>query len=202
MRVNQIKEIIAASRASVFFIDEAQQVTWKDIGDIETIEGFARASGAEVQHFTLNSQFRCGGSDDYLVWLDDTLGIRNDEASYFSTGRYDFQVFDDPSKLHDIIREKNAETNKSRMVAGYCWNWVSRADRNQPDITFPEFKYKADWNLTEHGGTWIIEPDSVSQVGCIHTCQGLELDYVGVIIGPDLIFRNVVPTGIEPVSKV
>jgi len=76
------------------------------------------------------------------------------------------------------------------MVAGYCWNWVSRADRNQPDITFPEFRYKADWNLTEHGGTWIIEPDSVSQVGCIHTCQGLELDYVGVIIGPDLIFRN------------
>lgn len=188
--VNQIKEIIAASRASVFFIDEAQQVTWKDIGDIETIEGFARASGAEVQHFTLNSQFRCGGSDDYLVWLDDTLGIRNDDASYFSTGRYDFQVFDDPSKLHDTIREKNAETNKSRMVAGYCWNWVSRADRNQPDITFPEFRYKADWNLTEHGGTWIIEPDSVSQVGCIHTCQGLELDYVGVIIGPDLIFRN------------
>jgi hypothetical protein len=188
--VNQIKEIIAASRASVFFIDEAQQVTWKDIGDIETIEGFARASGAEVQHFTLNSQFRCGGSDDYLVWLDDTLGIRNDEASYFSTGRYDFQVFDDPSKLHDMIREKNVETNKSRMVAGYCWNWVSRADRNKPDITFPEFRYKADWNLTEHGGTWIIEPDSVSQVGCIHTCQGLELDYVGVIIGPDLIFRN------------
>ena len=165
-------------------------MTWKDIGDIETIESFARASGAEVQHFTLNSQFRCGGSDDYLVWLDDTLGIRNDEASYFSTGRYDFQVFEDPSKLHDTIREKNAETNKSRMVAGYCWNWVSRADRNQPDITFPEFRYKADWNLTEHGGTWIIEPDSVSQVGCIHTCQGLELDYVGVIIGPDLIFRN------------
>jgi DUF2075 family protein len=188
--VNQIKEIIAAARSSVFFIDEAQQVTWKDIGDIGAIEGFANAAGAEVQHFTLNSQFRCGGSDDYLVWLDDTLGIRSDEASYFSPARYDFRIFDDPTALHDTIREKNQHNNKSRMVAGYCWEWTSRKPGGAPDIVFPKFRYEAEWNLTEHGSKWIIEPDSVSEVGCIHTCQGLELDYVGVIIGPDLIFRN------------
>jgi DUF2075 family protein len=188
--VNQIKEIINAARASVFFIDEAQQVTWKDIGDIDSIEALANEAGAEVHHFTLHSQFRCGGSDDYLVWLDDTLGIRSDKASYFSPDRYDFQVFDSPSQLHTLIRQKNASTNKSRMVAGYCWNWVSKKDRMQPDLVFPEYRYEATWNLTEHGSKWIIEPDSVSEVGCIHTCQGLELDYVGVIIGPDLIFRN------------
>ena len=188
--VNQIKEIIEASRASVFFIDEAQQVTWKDIGDVESIESFAKASGAEVHHFTLHSQFRCGGSDDYLVWLDDTLGIRKDQASYFSPERYDFQVFNDPAALHELIRQKNASTNKSRMVAGYCWDWVSKKDRQQPDLVFPTFRYQANWNLTEHGSKWIIEPDSVSEVGCIHTCQGLELDYVGVIIGPDLIFKD------------
>ena len=50
--------------------------------------------------------------------------------------------------------------------------------------------YQAQWNLNSHGQSWIIQPDSVSEVGCIHTCQGLELDYVGVIIGPDLIVRN------------
>jgi len=188
--VNQIKEIIAASRASVFFIDEAQQVTWKDIGDISAIEEFAKAAGAEVHHFTLHSQFRCGGSDDYLVWLDDTLGIRSDDSSYFSPDRYDFRIFDNPAELHDTIREKNRDSYKSRMVAGYCWNWVSRNDKTQADLAFPEFRYQANWNLTEHGSKWIIEPDSVSEVGCIHTCQGLELDYVGVIIGPDLVFRN------------
>jgi len=188
--VNQIKEIIAASRASVFFIDEAQQVTWKDIGDISAIEEFAKAAGAEIHHFTLHSQFRCGGSDDYLVWLDDTLGIRSDNSSYFSPDRYDFRIFDNPVELHDTIREKNRDSNKSRMVAGYCWNWVSRNDKTQADLAFPEFRYQANWNLTEHGSKWIIEPDSVSEVGCIHTCQGLELDYVGVIIGPDLVFRD------------
>jgi len=188
--VNQIKEIIAASRASVFFIDEAQQVTWKDIGDISAIEEFAKVAGAEIHHFTLHSQFRCGGSDDYLVWLDDTLGIRSDDSSYFSPDRYDFRIFDNPVELHDTIREKNRDSNKSRMVAGYCWNWVSRNDKTQADLAFPEFRYQANWNLTEHGSKWIIEPDSVSEVGCIHTCQGLELDYVGVIIGPDLVFRD------------
>jgi DUF2075 family protein len=188
--VNQIKEIIAATRTAVFFIDEAQQVTWKDIGDIGAIKTFAKAENAEIQEFTLHSQFRCGGSDDYLVWLDDTLGIRNDEASYFSPNRYDFRIFDDPAMLHETIREKNKDANKSRMVAGYCWDWTSRKPGGAPDIVFPEFAYEAEWNLTEHGSKWIIEPDSVSEVGCIHTCQGLELDYVGVIIGPDLIFRN------------
>jgi len=188
--VNQIKEIIAASRASVFFIDEAQQVTWKDIGDISAIERFAKDAGAEIHHFTLHSQFRCGGSDDYLVWLDDTLGIRSDDSSYFSPDRYDFRIFDNPAELHDTIRERNRDSNKSRMVAGYCWNWVSRNDKTQADLAFSEFRYQANWNLTEHGSKWIIEPDSVSEVGCIHTCQGLELDYVGVIIGPDLVFRD------------
>jgi DUF2075 family protein len=76
------------------------------------------------------------------------------------------------------------------MVAGYCWDWSSRKPGGAPDILFPEFSYEAKWNLTKHGSKWIIEADSVSEVGCIHTCQGLELDYVGVIIGPDLVFRN------------
>jgi DUF2075 family protein/thymidine kinase len=188
--VNQIKEIINAAKASVFFIDEAQQVTWQDIGTVQEIEDFARGAKAEIQHLTLTSQFRCGGSDDYLVWLDDTLGVRADDASYFSPDRYDFRIFDDPAKLHDTIREKNKTNNKSRMVAGYCWNWVSKNDSKQSDLVFPEFRYQAQWNLDQHAGTWIIQPDSVSEVGCIHTCQGLEVDYVGVIIGPDLVFRN------------
>jgi DUF2075 family protein/thymidine kinase len=188
--VNQIKEIIEAARATVFFIDEAQQVTWQDIGDVATIETFAHGADADVTHLALHSQFRCNGSDDYLVWLDDTLGVRKDNTGYFSRDRYDFRIFDDPSALHATIREKNRSNNKSRMVAGYCWDWVSKSDTSQADLVFPEFKYEAKWNLLEHGGAFVIEVDSVSEVGCIHTCQGLELDYVGVIVGPDLVVRD------------
>ena len=185
--VNQIQEIIQAARTSVFFIDEAQKVTWKDIGEISAIEKFAVEAGAEIEHLELTSQFRCGGSDDYMVWLDNALGVRIETDSYFSPGKFDFKIVDSPTELHELVKEKNRINNKSRVVAGYCWEWVSRKDKNKSDIKFPEFSFEADWNLTAHGSKWIIHEESVKEVGCIHTCQGLELDYVGVIIGPDLV---------------
>jgi len=185
--VNQIQEIIEASRTSVFFIDEAQKVTWKDIGEIASIEKFALAAGAEVEYLELTSQFRCGGSDDFMAWLDNALGVRLEADSYFSPGKFDFKIVDSPTELHELIKVKNQENNKSRVVAGYCWEWVSRNDKSLSDIKFPKFRFEADWNLTEYGMNWIIDPDSVDEIGCIHTCQGLELDYVGVIIGPDLV---------------
>ena len=134
----------------------------------------------------LESQFRCGGSDDYMAWLDDVLGVKNDSENYFSPERFDFKIFDSPSELHQVIRQKNLINNKSRMVAGYCWNWISKKDSKQFDIKIPEFGYEVQWNLASYGSEWIINPKSVDEVGCIHTCQGLEVDYVGVIIGPDL----------------
>jgi DUF2075 family protein len=184
--VNQIKEIIESSRTSVFFIDEAQKVTWQDIGEISSIEHFAKKVGAEIQYLELHSQFRCGGSDDYMVWLDNALGVQIDNESYFSNEKFEFKIVESPTELHDLIKEKNKENNKSRVVAGYCWDWVSKKDRNKYDITFPKFGFQAEWNLESQGGEWIIKEGSIEQVGCIHTSQGLELDYVGVIVGPDL----------------
>jgi len=184
--VNQIKEIIETSRTSVFFIDEAQKVTWQDIGEISSIEHFAKNVGAEIQYLELHSQFRCGGSDDYMVWLDNALGVQIDNESYFSNDKFEFKIVESPTELHELIKEKNKENNKSRVVAGYCWDWVSKKDRNKYDITFPKFGFQAEWNLESQGGEWIIKEGSIEQVGCIHTSQGLELDYVGVIIGPDL----------------
>ena len=188
--VNQIREIIQAARTSVFFIDEAQKVTWKDIGEISAIKEFAVAADAEIEELELTSQFRCGGSDDYMAWLDNALGVRIETDSYFSPGKFDFKIVNSPTELHELIKEKNKINNKSRVVAGYCWEWVSRNDKHQSDIKFPEFNFEADWNLTAHGGKWIIHEESVKEIGCIHTCQGLELDYVGVIIGPDLVVSN------------
>ena len=187
---NQIKEIIRAARTSVFFIDEAQKVTWADVGEVDSIIEAAEMAGANVHHLTLSSQFRCGGSDDYLAWLDDALGVKATADHYFSTERFDFQIFDSVKELEQVIREKNKEANKARLVAGYCWDWVSKSDPESFDIVFPQEKFKMKWNLNSYGQTWIIDSNSVNEVGCIHTCQGLEVDYVGVIIGEDLVFRN------------
>ncbi len=187
---NQIKEIINAARTSVFFIDEAQKVTWADVGEIDAIEEAAQLAGANVQHLTLSSQFRCGGSDDYLAWLDDALGVQATADHYFSTDRFDFQIFDSVKELEITIREKNTESNKARLVAGYCWDWVSKTDSEKFDIVIPSEKFEMKWNLNSYGQTWIIDPKSVNEVGCIHTCQGLEVDYVGVIIGEDLVVKD------------
>lgn len=186
MGENQAKEIIRSARTSVFFIDEAQKVTWADVGEIAMIEEHARVEGAEVEHLELQSQFRCGGSDDYMAWLDNTLGIRPMAEHYFSPGRFDFKIFDNPVQMHNQIKEKNKGNNKSRLVAGYCWDWISKNDSRLFDISLPDFGFKAKWNLTSDGSDWIIQPNSVEEVGCIHTCQGLEVDYIGVIVGPDL----------------
>ena len=91
------------------------------------------------------------------------------------------------SSIISAIKEKNAAGHKSRVVAGYCWDWVSKKDPTKMDIVLQNGAFQAKWNLTEHGSLWIEREESISEVGCIHTCQGLELDYIGVIIGPDLI---------------
>ena len=182
---NQIREVIQAAKTSVFFLDEAQKVTWKDIGESFEIEKFARAMGAEIHHLELKTQFRCNGSDGYLTWLDESLGIAEDSGNSFSDANYDFQVFDDPSELYAEIRNRNKLNNKSRMLAGYCWDWISKKDKLKFDIEFPKFNFRAKWNLESRGSAWIIDPNSIDDIGCIHTSQGLELEYAGVIIGPD-----------------
>jgi DUF2075 family protein len=187
---NQIREIIAAARCAVFFLDEDQRVTIKDIGTREAIERWAQEGGAQVTRLELASQFRCNGSDGYLAWLDDVLGLRSTANTLLSNGEFDFRVLDSPVELHALITERNRERNRARVVAGYCWEWASKKDAAANDIVIPEFGYARQWNLTRDGSLWIISPESVEQVGCIHTCQGLEVDYVGVIVGDDFIVRD------------
>lgn len=191
---NQIMELIRSARCTVFFADDDQIVTLSDIGRTEELERWSRAAGAEVTRLELASQFRCAGSDGYIAWLDNFLGIRETANADFDRDSFDFRIVDSPVELHDLIREKNRLDNKARVVAGYCWDWKSKKDPKAWDIEIPEFGYQAQWNLDKDGSLWIIAPDSVEQVGCIHTCQGLELDYVGVIIGPDLRWVDGKPT--------
>ncbi|HEX4997230.1 MAG TPA: DNA/RNA helicase domain-containing protein [Terriglobia bacterium] len=185
---NQIREIIRASRCSVFFLDEDQKVTLKDIGEKRQIHQWARIEGAVVTELALESQFRCNGSNGYLAWLDNALQIRSTANETLDPEEYNFRIFDSPQDLHEWIHEKNRIANRARMVAGYCWDWISKKHPELRDIVIGS--YAATWNLDSHGQAWIIQPNSVNEVGCIHTCQGLELDYVGVIVGEDLVARR------------
>jgi len=188
---NQIKEIINASKLAIFFIDERQRVTLKDVGSVQMIKEFANGYGAKVTKAILESQFRCNGSDGYLAWIDDVLQIRETANANYFDSNYDFRIYSDPNELRNEIEKLNKVNNKSRIVAGYCWDWVKEGKNNPNvhDIVIPEHNFSISWNLgnTE---TWAIDQNSVCEAGCIHTCQGLEFDYVGVIIGDDLIYKD------------
>ena len=187
---NQVLEILNASKFTIFFIDNDQRIHINDIGESAQIEKWAYSMGCVVKHLKLESQFRCNGSDGYLAWLDQSLQIRNTANLLLSQDDFDFRIFTDPNELRSAIEEKNLINNKSRIVAGYCWDWNTKKGISDYDIIIPEYNFKMKWNLTQDGSTWIIADNSINEAGCIHTCQGLEMDYVGVIIGNDLYYEN------------
>ena len=186
---NQIKEIIHAAVCSVFFIDESQRVTMDDIGSVDEIKKWAKAEDSEVIEMELVSQFRCNGSNGYLAWIDNLLEIR--ETANYNLEGLDYEVIlcDDPADLQRIIIEKNQEANRARILAGYCWNWPKdkRKDSSFHDIKIGDFGIS--WNLDD-GQAFAISENSVNEAGCIHTTQGLEFDYVGVLIGDDIRYEN------------
>ncbi|MFB5195279.1 DNA/RNA helicase domain-containing protein [Neobacillus sp. KR4-4] len=187
---NQVKELIKASKFTLFFIDENQRVTLKDIGSIDMIKKYAYELNSEVRIGKLVSQFRCDGSDAYIAWLDDVLQIRETANTHYYGVDYDFRVMDDPHDMLHEIEKLNRMNNKSRMLAGYCWEWPTgeRTNTMYKDIVIPEYNFEISWNLKD--SIWAIDQNSVSEAGCIHTAQGLEFDFVGVIIGPDLRYEN------------
>ena len=186
---NQIKEIIHSSYCSVFFIDESQRVTMDDIGSLEEIRKWADEENSMIYEMELQSQFRCNGSDGYLAWLDDVLEIR-ETANYNLDGiDFDIRVCDSPMEVRQLIIERNKKENRSRILAGYCWDWDKKQgnNTNYHDIKIGDFGMS--WNLA-NGEPFAISETSVNEVGCIHTAQGLEFDYVGVIIGDDIRYEN------------
>ena len=168
---NQIKEIIHASRVSVFLIDENQKVTTSDIGSIELIKEYAEEENSAVycgEELNLVSQFRCNGSDGYLAFLDNLLGIRQTANTTLDMD-YDIKVFDNPNEMREAVRVKNNINNKSRLLAGYCYEWITQKNPfgDEDDIVL-EDNFKAKWNFG-NTTTWAIDETSFDQIGCIHT---------------------------------
>ena len=182
---NQIKEIIKSSKHSVFFIDEKQKVHLNDIGTIGEIEKWANIYNKKIYKYSLLSQFRCNNSGNYLDFVDYILGIKNDFEG--NIGNYEFKMCDSPNELKKIIEEKNKKY-KARIIAGYCWNWDKKEIDNSDyhDIKIGDFGIS--WNLGAKQ-TFAVD-DSINEAGCIHSVQGLEFEYVGIIIGNDLLYKN------------
>lgn len=188
---NQVKECIQSSLLSIFLIDEDQRITTKDIGSISEIKYWAKEIGSEVimsEDTILQSQFRCNGSDMYIQLLNNILQVGEYIDINLSELKYNIKIFDDPNEMRNELREINKINNKARMVAGYCYDWNVKNQRGEYDIIL-EKDFKAKWNLSGDK-IWAINSSSFEEVGCIHTAQGLEFDYVGVIIGKDLRYDN------------
>ena len=189
---NQVKECISASLLSIFLLDEDQAVTVNDIGSIAEISKWCRELNSTLKmpaEAKLVSQFRCNGSDAYIQFIDDILQRTEESVTVdLDELNFDFRIFDRAIELREALREKNAINNKSRMVAGYCYDWNVKHGRGDYDIMLPD-GFKAKWNL-EKDKIWAINPNSFEEVGCIHTAQGLEFDYVGVLIGKDLKYDS------------
>jgi DUF2075 family protein len=192
---NQIEDIVKASKTSIFFVDENQIIRPEDIGTIEEIKRIANKHEASINELELQVQFRCSGSDGYINWLDHTLGLK--ETANFDSWedkKFEFVIFDDPNEVREAIRKKQNEGFDAQMLAGYAWKWTSAKEGNSDsqieDVEIPEYNFRMPWNSRKVGSNWAIDEKNNEQIGCIHTSQGLEFDYVGVIIGKDLCFDN------------
>jgi uncharacterized protein len=190
---NQIEDIIRASMVNVFFIDDFQRIRPDDIGSVEEIMRVAELYGSEVHEYTLSAQFRCSGADGFMNWIDHILQIRQTgNFDGWDQNAFEFKLIDTPHQLRDAIQQKVQAGYKARMLAGFAWNWTKDSDGNRngevADVVIKEHDFSMPWNGRAISSMWAIHNSGSEQIGCVHTSQGLEFDYVGVIIGNDLKF--------------
>jgi hypothetical protein len=196
----QIEELLNVSKVAVFFIDDNQVVRPDEIGSVQYIREYAERYQCNLLEYELEAQFRCNGSDGFINWVNNTLGIRKTANVIWEQGneQFDFQIFRSPAEVEQAIRQKVTEGYNGRMTAGFCWPWSSPdgAGNLADDVVIGE--YRRPWNAKPDAvklapgipkaPLWAHDPNGIEQVGCVYTAQGFEFDYVGVIFGADLRF--------------
>ena len=184
---DMLGDAIKAAKVAVFFVDDDQRITVEDRYSVDSIIAYAKRENAIVHKpYELVSQFRCDGSDGYISFLNNLLELKQTANTTFEFNKLNVKVFDNPVQMRDELRELNKINDKARMIAGYCYDWNVKNGRGDWDIKLPN-GFKAKWNL-ENDDHWAVNPNSFEEIGCIHTCQGMEFDYVGVFIGKDLYY--------------
>lgn len=195
----QLDELLSAARTPVFLLDQNQVVRPGELGTVADIEAAAKERGIDVLSITLDDQFRCGGSLAYVAWVERLLGLRPGGPSRWR-GDDDFSVsvMESPYELDAWRADREADGYSARLSAGFCWPWSDprRDGTLVHDVTIGS--WSRSWNLKGDrsiGGAppaalWATDPAGSWQVGCIYTAQGFEYDFAGVIIGPDLVWRD------------
>lgn len=182
----QLDWIRARSRHQVLMVDPEQSVRPADLPP-ELLRSLVDEAKDERRHYPLTSQLRVKAGEDYIGWVRSILrpGPPDPDAPPLAPRTfegYDLRFFDDLGEMHDAIRERDAEHGLARLVAGYAWEWRSRNNSSAYDIELDGRQLR--WNTT--ATDWIASNTSLDEVGSIHTVQGYDLNYAGVIIGQDL----------------
>ena len=201
---NQIEDIVKAAGVSVFFVDDNQALRPYDIGSVDSIRQAADKHNVPVEQVDLAAQFRCQGSEGFLNWLAVVLGLADAQSTGNAHGwdktAFDFDIVDTPEEVIDFVNEKNRSAgvhnpvpgrsiiSGARLLAGYAWPWTKEGNNlgEVPDVDLGSVKLP--WNNRKSSYKWAIDPATMlrNEVGCVHTSQGLEFDWVGVFIGKDL----------------
>ena len=168
--------ILKCSTQQILFYDENQSVRPTDVH-------VDRFKNLKATHHLLTSQLRVKGGEKYIEFVSNIFDGQKNIDTEFSN--YDFKIYNDVKQMFADIIDKNSKFSLCRMVAGFAWPWVSRGKPNATDININGFKMK--WNSTTTN--WVNSPNAINEVGCIHTIQGYDLNYVGVIIGPELAYN-------------
>jgi uncharacterized protein len=199
-RCSQAEELINASKVTVFLLDENQFVRPDEVGSSELIREESRKRRATFSVYDLETQFRCGGCAEYTQWVDWLLGFSADRPSGWGD-RYRLELARRPEDLDALIEEGRRLGHSARSVAGFCWPWSDPTSDNTllDDVTIGTWQRpwnrkapeKARFTPANHPYTrWAQTTEGESQVGCIYSAQGFEFDWVGVIWGEDLVWRE------------
>jgi DUF2075 family protein len=182
----QLDWIRAKSKHQIFLLDAAQSVRPADVPP-ELLDELVSDARLAKRHYPLASQMRVRAGSDYVAYVRRILGTGADAGVPHAVSRedfdgYDFRMFASVAEMREEIRRKDAEAGLSRLLAGYAWEWKTKTDKTTYDIELDGCQLR--WNSTQTD--WIASPKSLEEVGSIHTVQGYDLNYAGVIIGPDL----------------
>jgi hypothetical protein len=195
----QVQELIDVARVPVFLLDEHQVVRPGEVGTVAAIREVAARRGLEVQEVELDAQFRSGGSRLYEEWALRLLGLADGgPVNWSGDDNYTVLVADTPVQMEEFLAARLRQGYGARMSAGFCWRWsdVVLGEPLVPDVEVGD--WSRPWNNKEerrHEGAparslWATEEGGFGQVGCVYTAQGFEYDWSGVILGPDLIWRE------------
>ena len=178
--------IMQKSKNVVMVFSGAQRVRPGNISEADDISKYVDAIGG--RKYYLHDQMRSHGGSSYIRYISDIFSnhgcpisketFPNFEAKLF----YDFKTF-----VHEIAKREQ-EVGLSRMVAGFAWKWKSKKQGYDQSYDIEIDGVKLRWNSDLNN--WLGSKKSASEVGSIYTIQGDDLNYVGVIIGNDLIYRN------------